>query len=51
MKLMKYSGLYLMIVAIGYSFLNFVDASDVWIGFFMGGNILYYTSKLWDKDS
>lgn len=51
MKLFKYTGLYFMIMSVGYTMLKFMNANDGWFGLFMIGNGLYYLAKLWGKDS
>lgn len=51
MKLLKYTGLYFMIMSVGYTMLEFIDANDAWIGLFMIGNVVCYLAKLWEKDT
>lgn len=51
MKWLKYTGLYFMIMPIGYTMLKFMNVNDVWLGLFMFGNCLYYFPKLWEKDT
>lgn len=50
-KWLKYSGLYFMIMSVGYTMLKFMNVNDVWLGLFMIGNGLYYLAKLCGKDS
>lgn len=50
-KWMKYTGLYFMILSVGYPLLKFMNVNDVWLGAFMIGNMFYYFAKLWEKDS
>ena len=50
-KWMKYTGLYFMIMSIGYTMLKFMNVNDVWFGLFMIGNGLYYLAKLWEKNT
>lgn len=50
-KWLKYSGLYFMIMSVGYTMLKFMNVNDVLLGLFMIGNGLYYFAKLWGKDS
>lgn len=50
-KWMKYTGIYFMIHAIGYSLLKFTDASVFSLGFFIVGNSLYYFANMLRKDS
>ena len=51
MKWLKYTGLYFMIMSVGYTMLKFMDANDVWLGLFMIGNGLCYFAKLWEKNT
>lgn len=50
-KWMKYTGLYFMIVSVGYTMLKFMNVNDVWLGLFMIGNVFYYFAKLREKDT
>lgn len=50
-KWMKYTGLYFMIVSVGYTMLKFMNVNDVWLRVFMIGNMFYYFAKLWEKDT
>lgn len=49
MKWLKYTGLYFMIMSVGYTMLKFMNVSDVWLVLFMIGNLIYYFAKLWEK--
>lgn len=51
MKWLKYTGLYFMIMSVGYIMLKFINVNDVWLGLFMIGNGLYYFAKLWEKNT
>lgn len=51
MKWLKYTGLYFMIMSVGYTMLEFMNVNDVWLWSFMIGNGLYYLVKLWGKDT
>lgn len=50
-KWMKCTGLYFMIMSVGYTVLKFMNVNDVWLGLFMIGNGLYYFTKLWEKNT
>lgn len=50
-KWMKYTGLYFMIMSVGYTMLEFMNVNDVWLGLFIIGNVFYYFAKLWEKDT
>lgn len=50
-KWLKYTGLYFMITSVEYTILKFMNVHDIWLGFFMGVNILYYFAKLQEKDT
>lgn len=50
-KWLKYTGLYFMIASIGYTILKFMNVNDMWLGLFMIGNWLYYSAKLWEKNT
>lgn len=51
MKWLKYTGLYLMIMSVGYTMLKFMNVNDVWLWSFMIGNGLYYFTNLWEKNT
>ena len=51
MKWLKYTGLYFMIMSVGYTMLEFMNANDVWLGSFMIGSWFYYLAKLLEKDT
>lgn len=51
MKWLKYTGLYFMIMSVGYTMLKFMNVNDAWLGLFMIGNGLYYFAKLLEKDT
>lgn len=50
-KWLKYTGLFFMIMSVGYTMLKFMSANDVWLGLFMIGGMLYYFAKLLEKDT
>lgn len=50
-KWLKYTGLYFMIMSVGYNMLKFMNVNDVWLVSFMIGNGLYYFAKLWEKNA
>lgn len=51
MKYLKYAGLYLIIIAIGYNVLKMTEAGKIWTAIFYGGAVLWYMSSMWEKDS
>ena len=51
MKWLKYTGLYFMIMSVGYTILKFVNVNDVLLMLFMIGGGFYYFAKLLEKDT
>lgn len=51
MKWLKYTGLYFMIMSVGYTTLKFMNVNDIWFGLFMIGSGFYYFAKLGEKNT
>ena len=51
MKWFKYTGLYFMIMSVGYAMLEFMNVNDVWFRLFIIGGVFYYCAKLGEKDN
>lgn len=51
MKFLKYTGLYLAILAIGDNVLKMAKADKAWAVLFYGGTTLWYMESIWEKDS
>lgn len=51
MKYLKYTGLFLVMIAIGANILKMAEADIVWIALFRGGAVLWYMASVWEKDS
>lgn len=51
MKYLKYTGLYFMIMSVGYNVLKMAEAGKIWAAIFYGGAVLWYMVSMWEKDS
>ena len=51
MKYLKNTGIYFLIMVIGYNILNIANANDLWYLLLITGNCMYYFAKLFEKDS